>query len=269
MRRRVEELGADRIAYVVDARQSLHFEQVFALARAAGWLPEEVQVEHVAFGTVLGENRKPFKTREGQAVSLTSLLDEAEEAAGAVCGYAEEKPGQGTSAQIGIGAVKYADLSSNLVKDYTFSLARMTELEGNTGPYLQYAHARVCALLEKAGTAPRTLKDIESDGEARLALLISQFPEVVEEVCETLRPHHLCGYLMRLAAEFSSFYEQCPVLKSEGETKQTRLALCVATKEILGAGLGILGITAPQRMPTRAQTKEQSKTPTRNANFSA
>lgn len=158
IRHRVDVIGADRLVYVVDARQSLHFDQVFALARAAGWLPDTVRAEHVAFGTVLGEDGKPFKTRSGDTVALDSLLDAAEAAASALLdergsGLAEPQR-SATARAIGIGAVKYADLVNDLGRDYVFALDRMVAMDGNTGPYLQCAHARLASLLDKAGECP-------------------------------------------------------------------------------------------------------------------
>jgi arginyl-tRNA synthetase len=250
LRFRIDKLQADRLVYVVDARQSLHFDQVFALARMAGWLPDHVQAEHVAFGTVLGEDGKPFKTRSGQTVSLASLLDAAEAKAleGDWGSGMSEADRSALARTIGIGALKYADLASGLGRDYVFDLNRMVAMDGNTGPYLQYAHARLVSLLSKAGREPRRVGLLEHPAEQRLALLLTGFPGAVNQVAEALEPHHLCGYLYDLAVALSRFYEACPVLRAEGDTRSTRLALCLATKRVLGTGLNLLGIQAPDRM---------------------
>jgi arginyl-tRNA synthetase len=234
LRYRVDVDGADRLVYVVDARQGLHFDQVFALARAAGWLPDHVTAEHVAFGTVLGADGRPFKTRDGGTVPLDALLDEAEQRAG--------------SREVGIGAVKYADLSSGLGRDYVFDLARMVALDGDTGPYLQYAHARLATLLARAGGATDAVTVLEHPAELRVAFLLTGFPGVVQEVVRTLEPHRLCGYLQRLAVAVSSFYEACPVLRADEPVRSSRLALCAVARRTLATGLDLLGIAAPDAM---------------------
>ena len=236
IRHRVATLHADRLIYVVGAPQTFHFEQVFAVARLAGYLPEAVTAEHVGFGQVLGADGKKFSTREGTAVTLNSLLDAAEQ---------EAVPA------IALAAIKYADLSSGLQKDYTFDAERMVATSGDTGPYLQYAHSRVNQILRKAeaeGIAVETITVLAEPAEQQLALLLSRFGEVVAAVGETLQPHRLCGYLYELAGALSSFYEQCPVLKSEGAVRSSRLALCAATRKVLATGLDLLGIQAPERM---------------------
>ena len=237
VRRRVREFNADRMIYVVDARQSDHFEQVFAVARKAGFLPSGVVTEHVAFGSVLGTDGKPFKTREGTAITLNSLLDTAEEEA---------------APPIALAAIKYADLSNGLNKDYVFDVARMVQTTGNTGPYLQYAHARMSQVLRKAeaegfGEQTKVLV-LDEAPEQALALLLTRFGEVVDEVAATLQPHRLCAYLYDLSGALAVFYEQCPVLKSEGAVRESRLAMCLATKRVLASGLNMLGIEALERM---------------------
>lgn len=236
IRRRVRDLHADRIIYVTDARQAGHFAQVFAAARMAGFLPDDVVAQHVGYGMVLGPDGRPFKTRDGKAATLDSLLDAAEEAA---------------APNIALAAIKYADLSSGLQKDYTFDVDRMVQTTGNTGPYLQYAHARVSQILRKAeaeGIHFGAVTVLAEPVEQQLALTLSGFGDVVDDVAQHLQPHKLCGYLYELAGTLASFYEVCPVLRSEGEVRSSRLALCAATRGVLAKGLGLLGIDAPDRM---------------------
>ncbi|HWD81061.1 MAG TPA: arginine--tRNA ligase [Kribbella sp.] len=239
VRHRVSTLHADRIVYVVDHRQALHFDMIFTLARTAGWL--DVPAEHVSFGTVLGPNGKPFKTREGGTVKLVDLLNSAVERAGSV-------DREATARAVGIGAVKYADLSSDRGNDYVFDLDRMVAMTGKTGPYLQYAHARLTRLLTKADAPGGKVTELNDPAEQRLALLLTGFAGTVEQVAETLQPHRLCTYLYDVASALSIFYEQCPVLSSEGETRASRIALCTATRRVLQDGLGLLGIEAPDAM---------------------
>jgi len=245
IRHRVKTLQAKRIVYVVDHRQALHFDMIFTLARAAGWLPSTTTSEHVSFGTVLGPGGKPFKTRAGGTVKLTTLLNEAVERADKIL---EERGivDPAIAQAVGIGAVKYADLSSDRDNDYVFDLDRMVAMTGNTGPYLQYAHARLTRLLSKAGETSGVITTLEHPVEQRLALLLMGFDDTVVQVAETLQPHRLCTYLYELASALSVFYEQCPVLK--GENRSSRLALCAATRQVLQDGLGLLGIAAPDAM---------------------
>jgi arginyl-tRNA synthetase len=237
IRRRVRDLHANRIIYVVDARQSDHFDLVFAVARKAGFLPDDVITEHVAFGTVLGTDGKPFKTREGTAVNLNTLLDAAE---------AQAAP------PVALAAIKYADLSNGLNKDYVFDVSRMVQTTGNTGPYLQYAHARVTQVLRKGaargyGEQSKVLM-LEEPAEQTLALLLIRFGDIVGDVARTLQPHRLCNYLYELSGALAIFYEQCPVLQSSGAVRDSRLALCSATKRVLADGLTMLGIEPVERM---------------------
>jgi arginyl-tRNA synthetase len=248
VRHRVDDLDADRIVYVVDHRQALHFRQIFALARAAGWLPATTSAEHVAFGTVLGPNGKPFRTREGGTVFLKSLLDEAITRADALLADREGIDRDAVARAVGIGAVKYSDLSNDRTNDHVFDLERMVAMTGNTGPYLQYAHARLTRLLSRAADAETKVTVLDEPAEQRLALLLTDFDDTVIEVARTLQPHRLCTYLYDVATALSAFYETCPVLTSDGEVRASRLALCAATRKVLHDGLGLLGITAPAAM---------------------
>ncbi|HEX2145113.1 MAG TPA: arginine--tRNA ligase [Glycomyces sp.] len=255
IRHRIHDLKADQILYVVDARQALHFRQVFATARRIGWLTDDVDAAHVPFGTVLGPDGKPFKTRSGDTVRLSSLLDDAVAKAGSV--IAEKNPDADVdelaalAAATGIGAVKYADLSNSRIKDYVFDPDRMVSLTGDTGVYLQYAHTRLASILRKAGavivsvdaTAPM------SKEERALALHLDAYGPILTESMTEREPHRLCGYLYTLARTFTSFYEANPVLKAESDqTRENRLSLVQLAKDTLAHGLGLLGIVSPDRM---------------------
>lgn len=236
IKHRVDVFGVNRIIYVTDARQSQHFHRVFEVARMAGYLPGDVATEHVGFGMVLGPGGLPIKTREGGTVTLDSLLDAAEEHA---------------SPEIALAAIKYADLSSGLQKDYVFDAERMTQTTGDTGPYLQYAHSRCAGILREAdarGVGFDGIKALTEPAEQELALWLTRFGETVQGVADELTPHKLCTYLFEVATKFSVFYERCPVLRSEGEVRSSRLGLVAATRQVLAAGLNLLGIVAPERM---------------------
>lgn len=254
LRQRVTDVRADRILYVVDARQALHFRLVFGTARRAGWLPPTVDAAHVAFGTVLGPDGRPFKTRAGDTIRLVDLLTEAVDRAGAV--VAAKSPGLTGAAlaerarQVGIGAVKYADLANNRTRDYVYDPDRMLALTGNTSVYLQYAHARIRSILARAGGAEPAVDSgakLES-AERALILHLDGFGDVLAEVAESYEPHRLCGYLYRLAQTFTAFYERCPVLRADEAARGNRLALCHLTADTLRTGLDLLGIAAPERM---------------------
>jgi arginyl-tRNA synthetase len=254
IRYRTQTLGANRLLYVVGAPQSQHLAMVFATARLAGWLVPPSRAEHVAFGSVLGPDRKMFKTRSGETVKLVSLVDEAEQRAAAV--VAEKNPELDAETQravaraVGIGAIKYADLSSDRIKDYVFDWDRMLALDGNTAPYAMYAHARSRSILRKSGAvADMRALSIASATEHALALDLLAFSSVVAEVERTLEPHRLCGYVFSLATAFSTFYEKCPVLQADtAEQSRSRLALCEFTARTLACALSLLGIEAPDLM---------------------
>ncbi len=253
IRFRTGEFGGTRLLYVVGAPQQQHFAMVFEVAKMASWLPPSVRAEHVSFGSVLGEDRKMLKSRSGENLKLIELLDEAVERAGRA--VLEKNPDLSAderarvAQEVGMGAVKYADLSSDRNKDYIFAWDRMLAFEGNTGPYLQYAHARIRSIFRKAGSdAPGAIQTQEA-AEHALGLELLAFPAVLREVEESLAPHKLCGYLYELAARFTSFYEACPVLKADtAEQRASRLALCELTARTLATGLNLLGIDAPERM---------------------
>jgi arginyl-tRNA synthetase len=256
LRHRVQTLGARRVVYVVGVEQSQHLAMVFATARLAGWVDDAVRLEHVAFGAVLGADKKRLKTRAGDSIRLVDLLDEAVERAARV--VEQKSPERDPSsrariaAAVGIGAVKYADLSSDRVKDYVFDWDRMLALDGNTAPYLMYAHTRIRSLLRRgeaseAEAAAGTIR-IEDAAERTLALELLEFPGTVERTAETLQPHRICGGLYAIATAFMTFYERCPVLRAEGPTRASRLALSALTARVLARGLDLLGIEAPDEL---------------------
>jgi len=256
VRFRAGELRADRILYVVDARQSLHFQQVFAVARKAGFVAEGVSLEHVPFGMMMGDDGRPFKTRTGGTVKLMDLLDEAEQRAFAF--VSEKSPDlpeperRRIARAVGIGAVKYADLSQNRSSDYVFSWDRMLSLDGNTAPYMQYAYARVRSIFRKGRTKAGELAGdirLAEPAERALGLKLAQFPESVEAVARECLPNVLCGYLFELAGAFMGFYESCPVLKAGDEgTRASRLLLCHLTARTIKTGLDLLGIETLEQM---------------------
>lgn len=242
LRYRTGHLGATRLLYVVGAPQRTHFAMVFAVARAAGWLPEGVHAEHVAFGSILGPDGKMFRSRSGDPVRLAGLLDEAEARAGTLT------TDPAVAAAVAVGAVKYADLSSDRRGDYVFDWDRMLALTGNTGPYLQYAYARISSILDRAGAVTPAAVTVADPAERALVLELLAFEPVVTAVAESLEPHRLTGYLYTLAAQFSTFYERCPVLRAPGGVRESRLTLCLLTGRILRRGLDLLGIATPARL---------------------
>ncbi|GKQ39560.1 arginine--tRNA ligase [Streptomyces sp. A012304] len=255
IRDRVFNLKANTLLYVVDARQSLHFKMVFETARRAGWLNDDVHAVQLAFGTVLGKDGKPFKTREGETVRLVDLLDEAIERASAVVREKaqdlseEEIAERGT--QVGIGAVKYADLSTSANRDYKFDLDQMVSLNGDTSVYLQYAYARIQSILRKAeGARPSAHPELAlHEAERALGLHVDAFAETVAEAAREYAPHKLAAYLYQLASLYTSFYDKCPVLKAETpEQVANRLFLCDVTARTLHQGMALLGIRTPEKL---------------------
>jgi len=259
LRFRVRELHAERLIYVTDARQALHFEMLFATARGADWTraaesAQEANLEHVMFGSITGEDGKPIKTREGGSVKLASLLDEAVARATEVVrakrpDFSEEQLARVANA-VGIGAVKYADLSKDRVSDYVFSWQKMLALDGNTAPYLQYAHARVKSIFRKAGgkAPPSASILLQTPFELAIAKDLMRFGEVLGTVARDLKPHPLCNYLHGLATDFSGFFENCPVIQSDEPIRSSRLLLCDLTARTLELGLDLLGIEHPDEM---------------------
>jgi arginyl-tRNA synthetase len=253
---RLEAWRPDEIVYVTDGRQQLHFKQLFAVFKR--WRPDAtVTLAHVWFGSILGEDGKPFKTRSGDVVRLADLLDEAEERAFRV--VTEKNPELDEPARraiakaVGIGALKYADLLPNRQGDYVFNWDRMLALNGNTAPYLQYAYARVRSIFRKSGVsedspAPATGFVLAAPDELGLAKHLLNFGLVLEGAAREYRPNFLCNYLYDLAGYFARFYENCPVLKADEPARSTRLALCDLTARVLRQGLGVLGIETPEQM---------------------
>jgi arginyl-tRNA synthetase len=254
IRYRIHDLKADRILYVVDSRQALHLRLTFEAARRAGWLTDEIDVIHVAFGTVLGPDGRPFKTRSGDTVKLMDLLDAAVDRARATvtekAHHLDADELNRIAEQAGIGAVKYADLSTSRTKDYVFDVERMVSFNGNTGVYLQYAHTRICSILRKAGDAVAAVDPALPlhSAERALALALDAFGDILAEVGNVLEPHRLCGYLYELARAFTDFYEACPVLSAAEPVRANRIALCQLAARTLRQGLNLLGIAAPERM---------------------
>jgi arginyl-tRNA synthetase len=268
IRHRVQTLGANRVIYVVDARQRDHFRDVFDAARKIGWDTtadgEQAELAHIPFGSVLGEDKRPLKTRSGENVTLKSLLVQAIERGQAEVTKRADDPAAPTHGMtseelghigkaVGIGAVKYADLSTDLVRDYVFNMDRMIAFEGNTGPYMQYAHARICSIFAKENIDPSNVSSVplalDEPAERALALLLLRYGPVVADVAQSLEPHRLCAYLYNLAEAYNTFYQQCPVLKAEQpHLRDSRLRLCHLVQRVIADGLDLLGIEAPPRM---------------------
>ncbi len=253
---RVERLDADLMLYVIGSPQAQHLQMVYAVCEMAGWLQPPRQAIHVGFGSVLGDDRKMLRSRAGAAVKLVDLLDEAVERADAAIG--EKNPEldpavrERVANMVGIGAIKYADLSTDRVKDYVFDFDRMLAFEGNTGPYLQYAHARICSIFRQVGVDRASVRstpiEVAEPQERVLAMQILAFPTAVDSVLDNYQPHKLCTYVFDLATAFSAFYEHCRIKGSPEPTYSSRLALADLTARVLERSLGLLGIDAPEQM---------------------
>ena len=262
LRYRVNELKADAIIYVTDARQKLHFEMLFAVARMAGWASDDIELSHVMFGSVLGEDGAPLKTRSGENVKLKELLDEAVERAKAVVEEKNPDLDENKKAQIaravGIGAVKYADYSNNRTSDYIFSFDKMLAMDGNTAPYMQYAYARIKSIERKAQTKKMDIKAelagletlvLTEPAELALAKHLIRYGEAIQAAIADYRPNYLTTYLYELAQKFSVFYTNCPVLDAELAKRPTRLLLCDLTARTIKHGLSeLLGIEVIEQM---------------------
>ena len=249
-----QELDIDRALYVVDARQSLHFQQVFAVAEKANLASDKISLEHIAYGTMMDSSGKPFKTRSGGTTKLIELLDESVSRAYALVTEKnpelDEKERLKIAEKVGIGSVKYADLSKNRTSDYIFDWSTMLSFEGNTAPYLMYAFARIKSILAKAGGEKRyTLITILESSEERLLLIkLLQFPEIIDSVALDCFPNQLCNYLHELAGLFMRFYEACPILKAKDALQDSRLSLAEFTSLTLKEGLDLLGIETLEKM---------------------
>ncbi|TDC38908.1 arginine--tRNA ligase [Micromonospora sp. 15K316] len=254
IRHRTGTLGATRLLYVVGLPQRQHFEMVYAAAGQAGWLGPPARAEHVGFGSILGSDGRMLRSRAGGSVKLVGLLEEAIARATALARERNPELGEVEAAEVGravgIGAVKYADLSSDRNRDYVLDWERMLSLDGNTAPYLQYAYSRIRSIFRRAGVAaqPDAGISLAEPAERALAFELVGFAGVVGAVAVNLEFHHLAGYLYRLAATFSTFYERCPVLRADGPVRESRLVLCDLTARVLQQGLYLLGIRTPERM---------------------
>ena len=257
LRYRDQQLKATRILYFIDARQALHMKQVFTLARKAGFVGDDISLEHHAFGTMMGPDGKPFKTRTGGTVKLADLLTEAVHRAEQL--VSEKNPQLSSderndiARKVGIGAVKYADLSKTRTQDYIFNWDSMLSFEGNTAPYLQYAYTRIQSIFRKAGISGEDSSAnivITEEQEKKLALQLLGFSDTLEQVAREAYPHVLCNYLYDLASAFMSFYEHCPILKDyiDAPTRDSRLAMCKVTARTLSQGLDLLGIETMEAM---------------------
>jgi arginyl-tRNA synthetase len=253
---RYETLKADRVLYYIDSRQHQHLMQAWTIVRKAGYVPDSIPLEHHMFGMMLGKDGKPFKTRAGGTIKLSDLLDEAiERATALVAGKNPDMPAdelKKLASIVGIGAVKYADLSKSRTTDYIFDWDNMLAFEGNTAPYMQYAYTRVLSVFRKAGIDEHGISGvtaIREEREAALAVRLLQFEETITQVARDGTPHVMCAYLYDLAGLFSGFYEHCPILSAEDDaTKQSRLRLALLTARTLKQGLDTLGIETVERM---------------------
>ena len=255
IRHRSDVLHADRVLYFVDARQALHFKQVFTVARRAGFVTPRTTLEHHPFGVMLGKDGRPFRSRDGGVVKLVELLDEAQQRA--YERVTEKNPAlsederRSIARVVGIGAVKYADLSKHRTSDYVFDWDTMLAFDGNTAPYLQYAYTRIVSLFRRGQIWAEQVDGtvtLQAPAERALALVLARFQETVDDVAHDALPHYLCGYLYELAGRYMQFYEQCPVLGAEPEIRTSRLLLCRRVAETMHLGLALLGIGTVERM---------------------
>ncbi len=254
---RVERVKADVLVYVVGAPQAQHFAMVFAVSSMAGWLQPPAEAVHLPFGSILGTDGKMLRSRSGDPIGLEAVVDEAiERGIAAVAAKNPDLPGalrESIGRSVGVGALKYADLSTDRVRDYVFDWDRMLSFDGNTAPYLQYAHTRICSLFRRAGIERvgigATDLAIVDPAERALALRLLGYDGALLEAVARFSPHRLCTYLFELASDFTVFYEHCPVLKAPSEeVTASRLALSDLTARVLAHGLGLLGIDAPEQM---------------------
>jgi arginyl-tRNA synthetase len=253
IRYRLRDLGARRIVYVVGSEQTLHLAMVFAVARQAGWLTDKATAEHAVVGLMTAKGGGRLKTRTGEQVKLVTLMDEAVERAGQVIAdrYPDPVERARIAEAVGIGALKYGDLSVARDSSYALDYDRMLALTGNTGPYLQYATARIRSIFARGGEDPAAVTGqvlLTEPAERALALQLAGFSRAVTEVAEAAEPHKLAGYLFDTASTFTTFYEQCPVLTADGDARASRLSLCALSLRVLVTGLGLLGIPVPERM---------------------
>ena len=250
IRYRLTELGATRILYVVGAPQQQHLAMIAQAARELGWLAPPARAEHVQFGSVLGTDRQMFASRSGDTVRLVDLIDEAIARAQreALAKRVDPADAAGIAQVVGVGAIKYADLASDRVKDYVFDLDRMVSFDGNTAGYAQYAHARARSVIRKAGGVAAAPVRMVAPAERALAFALLELPAAVRAVEDSLEPHRLAGYIHGLATTFTAFYDACPVLTAEAESRASRLVLVDTTARVLGRALGLLGIEVPERM---------------------
>jgi arginyl-tRNA synthetase len=255
VRHRIRVLQADLVIYVVGLPQCDHLGMVFQTAEEAGWLAHPARAEHVGHGSILGADGKMLRSRDGVSVKLVDLLEESVRRAGSAVGRKNPDLDPARRAAVaravGIGAVKYADLSTDRIKDYQFNLDRMLSFEGSTAPYLQYARARICSIFRRVGTAPVANPGpvlIAEPAERALAIELLAFAPLVEAVADSWEFHRLAQYLFGLASAFTAFYEKCPVLKADPDVRDSRLVLWDLTARTLKTGLGLLGVDSPDQM---------------------
>lgn len=253
---RTQELGADQVLYFTDARQILHFQLLFAVAKQAGFAKPDTLLEHHAFGSILNSKGEPLKTRAGENPLLSDLIDQAESHARQVVDtkskHLPAELREEIAHMVAIGAIKYADLSKNRTSDYKFDLNTMMALEGNTSPYLQYAYARINAIFVRGGIDRESIElhriNVQHPAEHDLATRILRFQEVLDQSVDERKAHHMCNFLYELTVHFTRFYENCPVLNAESTLRDSRLGLCARVAEALKVGLDCLGISVPTRM---------------------